>query len=185
MFGRPAVLLWLLCTASGCFLDRSGNRPEPEPPIVDAGASDGYDAGYRIDAGFDAATFPHAPDGGSAELDGGFTELDSGANAELDAGLDSGLDAGSDAGSDAGLSTCATHFGGVRRFELCDSAMSACSFYSDPLGRHTCREICEMAGASCIESYDDAPPVRCPDRPESPTGCDAERNDQVCVCSRP
>jgi len=97
-------------------------------------------------------------------------------------------DAGGTEGDDArpavdgGEERCEQIFGEAPDYQLCRVHQDGCEFFSDHVG--TCAEVCGMAGAECLRSYDADSSAAC--TPE--TGderCGAHHESQICVCAFP
>ena len=70
---------------------------------------------------------------------------------------------GSECGTPISNSECEELYQGVAGFQLCDQTGSSCMFYRNnrPDPEISCEEICESAGAECLNAYNEGEPDVC------------------------
>ncbi len=69
----------------------------------------------------------------------------------------------------------------VPRYELCRDSAAECEFYTYTAGGPNCRELCTMAGLTCVTSYAEGA-TNC--TRSSDYGCEYRHTDGICICMR-
>ena len=82
---------------------------------------------------------------------------------------------------DAGPPSCDSLYGATRAYQLCEERATECEFYT-VLDGGNCNGRCMELGGRCIISYDNGMIDGCVRGGAQP--CGANRNDEICVCSR-
>jgi len=98
---------------------------------------------------------------------------------------------GSECGTPISNSECEELYQGVEGFQLCDQTGSSCIFYRNnrPDPEISCEEICESAGAACLNAYNEGEPDVCSvggelvcDESSCENACQVREGDSVCAC---
>jgi hypothetical protein len=78
--------------------------------------------------------------------------------------------------------SCDSLFSGfVPGYVPCDDRPDACEFYTYTDGGPSCRELCDMAGLTCVTSWSEGS-TEC--ERSSDYGCDHRHTDGICICAR-
>ncbi len=110
------------------------------------------------------------------------TAVDAADPSDASAGSDTGTTA-DDAATDTAMPpSCDSLFSGfVPGYVFCDEREDACEFYTYTDRGPNCRELCDMAGLTCVTSWSEGS-SEC--ERSSDYGCEHRHTDGICICAR-
>lgn len=153
---RPALQLLALCLlGAGCKVDIDFANTRFQ--CTDGACPDGY---VCVEA---VCVLSH--DGGAGDGDGG--------GDQADASLE--------------LQTCDDQFGASSTdYTLCAETADSCEFFhaTNDGTQVLCSDVCEMFGATCVQSYDGTAGATPCMRDSAEEGCAVIHSSQICICSR-